>query len=145
MLEHFRAELGDGAAAAEAYQQTTAILSLAPATFDWHIELLSGQAGVALVQGRREQALGYAQALLTQLETYPAFPRTVEPLRIYLICYRVLRANEDRRAKEVLRDAQRLLLERAAKIEDPGLRRSFLEDVDAHRDLLAAFDRAQIP
>jgi hypothetical protein len=57
------------------------------------------------------------------------------PFRVYLTCYRVLQAGHDPRAGEVLETAHRLLHERAAKIEDERLRRSFLEQVPAHREI----------
>ena len=51
--------------------------------------------------------------------------------------YRVLRANGDPRAEEVLEEAHNLLQERAAKITDEELRRSFLENVSAHREIIS--------
>ncbi len=65
---------------------------------------------------------------------------TNEPLRIYLTCYRVLRANCDARVDEVLNTGYRLLQERAAKIDDEALRSSYLENVPAHREILAEFN-----
>jgi hypothetical protein len=67
---------------------------------------------------------------------------TYEPFRIYLTCVRVLQAHGDVRAAAVRRTAHSLLQERAAGIEDERLRRSFLENVPAHRDLIAEFERA---
>jgi hypothetical protein len=57
-------------------------------------------------------------------------------LRIYLTCYRVLQANADPRAEEILCTAHNLLQERAAKIDDEELRRSYLENVAAHREIV---------
>ena len=57
----------------------------------------------------------------------------MEPLRIYLICVSVLQANGDPRAGEILDATYHLLQERAAKIEDGDLQRSYLENVSAHR------------
>jgi hypothetical protein len=61
-----------------------------------------------------------------------------EPFRVYLTCYRFLKASQDPRAEDVLRTAHRLLDERAARIGDEELRRSFLENVAAHREILSA-------
>jgi len=77
---------------------------------------------------------------LSYLETHPTLDGTIEPLRVYLTCYRVLRANEDPRAGEVLSAAHRLLQERAARIDDEQLRRSFLENVAAHREIIEAWE-----
>jgi len=61
-----------------------------------------------------------------------------EPFRIHLSAYRALRAKDDPRAGQVLHTAHRLLYERAAKIEDEEMRRSFLENVPAHREIIEA-------
>jgi hypothetical protein len=66
---------------------------------------------------------------------------TYEPFRIYWTCYQVLKAHDHPRAAEVLRTAYRLLQERAARIEQEGLRRSFLEGVPAHRKLIQESQR----
>jgi hypothetical protein len=82
---------------------------------------------------------------LDYLEDHPALEGTLEPLRIYLTCYRVLSANGDGRAEEVLEAAYRLLQERAVTIEDQDLRRSYLENVAAHREIVAAWKEASHP
>ena len=63
-----------------------------------------------------------------------------EPLRVYLTCYRVLRANDTPRAGEVLAAAYHLLQERAATIEDADLRCSYLENVAAHREIVSLWE-----
>jgi hypothetical protein len=55
----------------------------------------------------------------------------------------VLRAHEDPRAREVLDQGYRLLQERAAKIDDPRLRRSYLENVAAHREIVRAWSEGR--
>jgi tetratricopeptide (TPR) repeat protein len=60
-----------------------------------------------------------------------------EPFRIYLTCYRVLHANGDPRAQEILNTAHNLLQEQSVRISDEKLRRSFLENVRAHREILS--------
>jgi len=62
---------------------------------------------------------------------------TLEPMRIYLTCYQVLRAAKDRRAEEILKAAVRVLEERAARLVDEDLRRSYLENVAANREILS--------
>lgn len=64
-----------------------------------------------------------------------------EPFLAHLICYNVLRADEDPRAGEILDVAYHLLQERANKIDDLELRRSFLENVPYHREIVEAFRR----
>ena len=65
-----------------------------------------------------------------------ALDGAVNPFRVYLTCYRVLKAGRDPRAQEVLGTAYRQLQERAAKITDEAIRRSFLENVAAHREIV---------
>jgi hypothetical protein len=52
----------------------------------------------------------------------------------------VLRAASDRRAGDVLAMGHALLLERAAQFDEEERRRRYLENVPAHRALLAAWE-----
>jgi hypothetical protein len=61
---------------------------------------------------------------------------TEEPLRIYLTCCRVLQASQDPRADEILVTAYTLLQNWAAEIDDEALRRSFLENVGTHQEII---------
>ena len=103
------------------------------------VEPLAGLARVALAQQNRVQALAHVERILDQLQTCPTLDGTDEPLRVYLTCYRALRANRDPRAGEILEAAYRLLQERATCINDERLRRSFLENVAVHREILTAW------
>ena len=49
---------------------------------------------------------------------------------------RVLQASGDPRAGEVLANAHTMLQERAARIDDEELRRSYLENVPYHREIM---------
>jgi hypothetical protein len=66
------------------------------------VEPLAGLTRVALAQKDRAQALAYVQEILIYLESHPTLDGTREPLRIFLTCYRVLRASNDPRAENVL-------------------------------------------
>ena len=66
-----------------------------------------------------------------------------EPYRVYLTSYHVFQANEDARAQTILGDAYRLLQEQANKISDEATRWSFLNNIPAHREVLAEFERSQ--
>jgi citrate synthase len=105
---------------------------------------LAGLARVAMAQGDLAQAQAHIEEIVAHLES-GSLDGTDEPFRIYLTCHRVLRANGDPRAEALLDTARRLLQEDAAKIGDEGLRRSFLENVAAHRQILAAWKEAQAP
>jgi adenylate cyclase len=62
-----------------------------------------------------------------------------EILRVDLTCYQVLHAANDPRADAVLERAHAQLQEQATKITDEAMRRSFLENVPYHREIVAAW------
>jgi hypothetical protein len=102
-------------------------------------EPLAGLALVALTQGDLAQARAHVEEILAHLES-GSLDGTDEPFRVYLTCDRVLRANGDLRAEGLLETAHRLLQEEAARIADQALRRSFLENVAAHCEIVAAWN-----
>jgi predicted ATPase/DNA-binding SARP family transcriptional activator/Tfp pilus assembly protein PilF len=103
------------------------------------MEPLAGLVRLSLELGDLADAKTQVEEILDYLETDT--PKGVdEPFLIYLTCYRVLRAAQDARAREILTTARHLLQEQAAKISDEEMRRSFLENVAAHREITAAFE-----
>jgi tetratricopeptide (TPR) repeat protein len=107
------------------------------------MESLAGLARVSLAQNDLIQAQAQVEEILTHLES-KTLDGTDEPLRIYLTCYHVLRAAQDPRAQEILNTAHNLLQERAAKIGDEELRRSFLENVAVHREIVEGALKASL-
>ncbi len=102
------------------------------------MEPLAGLARVALAQGDLPQARTHAAEILRHLET-GSLDGTDEPCQVYLTCYHALRATEeDSLAQAILSKAHSLLQERAARISDERLRRSFLENVSVHREIVQA-------
>jgi DNA-binding SARP family transcriptional activator len=99
------------------------------------MEPLAGLARLAHVQGDAPRAQEHVEEVLDHLRT-ATLDGTEEPFHVYWTCYRVLQAAQDPRAGGLLTAACSLLHERAATIEDEELRRSYLEDVPAHRKLL---------
>jgi DNA-binding SARP family transcriptional activator/tetratricopeptide (TPR) repeat protein/class 3 adenylate cyclase len=136
ILGHALAGLGRLAEAAENYRQGLA-MRRERGQHHLTVEPLAGLARVALAQGDLVEALAHVGEILDYMGDHPALHGTLEPLRIYLTCYRVLVTNKDPRAGEILDAAYRLLQERAGAIEDEGLRRSYLENVAAHRGIVA--------
>jgi predicted ATPase len=136
-LGHALTGLDHLAKAAEAYQQA---LDIRRELGQPHLatEPLAGLARVSVAQGDLTQAQAHVEEILAYLET-GTLGGTNEPFRVYLTCYRVLRANQAPRAQAVLNTAYNLLQERAAKISDEELRRSFLENVAAHRQIVSEF------
>ena len=95
----------------------------------------AGLARVALAVGDHSMALRKVQAILERSdksqEWHTAFA-------VRLTCWRALTACGDARADAVLASAQADLHAAAAKIRDPLLRASFLDNVASHRAILAA-------
>jgi predicted ATPase/DNA-binding SARP family transcriptional activator len=127
----------DLTAAAEAYQTALTVRQ----ALDQHqpaVEVLAGLAQVALARGERAQALGHVEQVLRHFDQ-PGLAGVDRPLDVYWTCYRVLQATVDPRARPVLETAHRALQEQAITIADDDLRHSFLTQVPAHRELVAAF------
>jgi class 3 adenylate cyclase/tetratricopeptide (TPR) repeat protein len=133
-LGHALAGLGDAAGAMAAYHQALDRYRQS-GWLNPPMEVRAGLARLALAQGDPSQALQHTEPILQHLQSH-TLDGTYEPFRIRLTCYRVLRANDDPRAGEVLRTAYELLQERAAGIEDEHLRGSFLEKVPWHQELV---------
>jgi adenylate cyclase len=133
-LAHALAGLGQLVQATGAYRKS---LTLRSRLGQLHLtmEPLAGLARISLLQEHPDEALSFVNKILAFLESH-SLDGTDEPIRIYLTCYRILRADHDSRAREVLTTAQRLLQERAAKMGDEVMRRSYLENVSAHREVM---------
>jgi len=121
--------------AADAYQQILAMRSEL-SLYDLIVDSLAGLTRVLLAQDDLAQAQTHVEAILSRLETKP-LNRMREPFRVGLTCYRVLHANGEPRAEDILRTVYDLLQERAANIADEDLRRLFLENVPAHREIVS--------
>ena len=131
------------AEAAETYRQALALRRELGQT---HLAMdpLAGLARLALAQGDLPQARACAAEILNHLET-SSLDGTDEPGRVYLTCYRVLCAVQDSGAQLILSKAYGLLQERVARIGDEELRRSFLENVAAHREIAHLFLAQRTP
>ena len=140
-LGHALVGLGQLAQATEAYQQAVTLRR----DSGQHFLVIESQAGlgrVSLAQGDLQSALAEVEEILRYLELEDStLYGTGEPLKIFLTCYQVLEANQDPRAEAILRSAYDLLDDRAAKISDEGLRRSFLENVVTHREIICEYNQ----
>jgi tetratricopeptide (TPR) repeat protein len=99
---------------------------------------LAGLASVKLTQQDIEQALPYVEEIMAFLDKHTL--HADKDIHTYLICYRVLNSANDPKGDEFLRTAYRLLQERAQKIDDEGLRRSFLEKIPHNRNVVSAYE-----
>jgi tetratricopeptide (TPR) repeat protein len=139
-IGHALAGLGQLTEAADAYRQA---LDLRRELDQLHLatEPLAGLARVSLTQADLVQAYTYVEEILGHLEK-GSLVGTEEPCQVYLTCYWVLKASRDPRASAILETAHCFLQERAAKIADQELRRSFLENVAAHREIVSEWRTA---
>jgi tetratricopeptide (TPR) repeat protein len=145
-LGHSLTALGELAEAEDVYCQAMS-LSYETNRPRQSIESLACLARVSMARGDIEQALNQVELILTYLEPethskgHP-LDGTIEPVRIYLTCYQVLKANKDNRAHDILDEAHNLLQQRAATISDEALRHSFLHNVPANREVVSEFEKS---
>lgn len=107
---------------------------------------LDPQAGLAqtlLAQGELGEAHEVVEAMLSyigDLRTLTRLERalagTDAPCWILLTCYEVLHANRDARQRAALHAAELVLHARADRLDSRAQRRSFLENVSAHRRII---------
>ena len=64
----------------------------------------------------------------------------IEPMLVYLTCYKVMKKAEDSAANTVLDTAYRKLYENAEKIGNEELSYSYLNKVRFHRDIIIEWD-----
>ncbi|MCX6029751.1 MAG: tetratricopeptide repeat protein, partial [Chloroflexi bacterium] len=153
-LGHALVELAQPNAAAEAYRESLALRRELDQP-NMATEPLAGLARVCQAQGDLGQAQAHVEAILHHLgfdgahsatdresTSGQALDGTISPFLVYLTCYRVLAAVQDSRGQDILATAHDLLAGRAARISDEKMRRSFLGNVAAHRELVQAFERA---
>jgi predicted ATPase/DNA-binding SARP family transcriptional activator len=127
------AGLGDLNEAAAAYQQAIALRQ----ELGQEVLAMTSRAGLAevrLAQGDLVKAQGHITPILEHLHGGGSLEK---PVRIYLACYLVLETGQDPRAGEILEAAHRLLQERAVAIPDEQSRRSFLEKIPSHCQIVA--------
>lgn len=133
---HALAALGAWDEATRAYEQ---VLALRRALGQGGVspEVMASLARAALGKGENERAMQWVEEILRQVEE-GALAQSAELVRIYWDCHAVLRTCGDLRAAYTLGMARILLRDRAARIYDQEMRRSFLENVPLHRAILSA-------
>jgi predicted ATPase/DNA-binding SARP family transcriptional activator/Flp pilus assembly protein TadD len=106
------------------------------------MEVLAGMIRVAQARDDAAHARTLVEEILAHLEG-GNLDGSDEPLRVYLTCYQVLQAKGNARAGALLERAHSLLYERAARLDDVEARCSFLENVAAHREIVAEWEARQ--
>ncbi|HET7376829.1 MAG TPA: tetratricopeptide repeat protein, partial [Anaerolineae bacterium] len=129
--------LGQPIEAAESYEQALA-LRRELGQQNLEMEALAGIARALFAQDKTAEARAHVETILQYLIT-GSLNGTDEPIRIYLTCYYALKAADDPRSQEILATAYHILQERAERIRDDAIRQSFMENVPAHRELIAEF------
>ena len=98
---------------------------------------LARLAEARLAQGDPAGARATLDEVLAHLDAGGNFEGTEHELRNYLVCVQVLQASDDSRAGELLAKAHTMLQARAARIPDQEGRRTYLENVPWHRQIVA--------
>jgi len=137
-MGHALHDLGKSEEAQEAYWQSLAL---------WHeldqpnlaVEQQASLARTHMAQGRQADALTQIDKILTHLKQEDPLEGMESPFRVYLTCYQVLQKCEDPRAQDVLETAHTQLHEKASEIVDEPMRHTYLNNVPAHREIVAAF------
>jgi predicted ATPase/class 3 adenylate cyclase len=107
---------------------------------DLQAESMAGLSHALLEQGNLDAAQDYVEKIVEYISRDENLSGAWEPLRIYWICYQVLRAAEDPRRDRFLQDAVNNLQKRAAKIPDEKARERFLTNVPWHRAIMAEWE-----
>jgi tetratricopeptide (TPR) repeat protein len=141
-LGHVCLEIDKLDAATDAYQAALKIrrslnqLNLAA-------EPLAGLAQVALKRDDIPAAQRHVGEILAHLDGGGTLEGAEEPQRVYLTCYYALMAVNNPRAVSILETAHQLLQRRADQISDQTLRRTFLENIPYHLEILTAWEQQQ--
>ncbi len=136
-MGHAMVAIGQLEQAAEIYDRAV-VLRREAGQLNFAIESLAGLAGVTEMMGDHLAARVYAEEILAHLQT-TTLDGTIEPFRVYLTCYHILRNHNDPRARILLDRAYTLLQTRAVTITDPAMRQSFLDNVAEHREIVSEF------
>ncbi len=99
------------------------------------LDNLAGQARLAYIQNQSSQALAIVGQMLN-LINLGFLDLAVEPARLCLTSYIILKSLRDSRAIDILNFAHDWLLQKAGQLESPSRERLFLENISAHRILL---------
>lgn len=102
------------------------------------LESRAGLARAALRMQQTKQACDQVEVIMAFLDQNP-LENVEETFRVYETCVTVLQASDDERATGLLRTTHDLLQNAAAKISDLTMRRSFLDNVLTHRNLIDSY------
>jgi class 3 adenylate cyclase/tetratricopeptide (TPR) repeat protein len=103
-------------------------------------ESMAGLSRALLEQKNLAAAQEYVEKIIGYISRDENLSGAWEPLRIYWICYQVLRAAKDPRKDDFLKEAVDNLKKRAAKLSDKTARERFLMNVSWHREIMTEWE-----
>jgi tetratricopeptide (TPR) repeat protein len=107
------------------------------------IENVAGLARLALKRGDLEMAREYVEEILA-FRCDQDLARIESPFLVCLTGIRILQATgEDKLAQQMLETVYPLVMERARKITDPKLKRSFLERIPENQEILSLWQQRE--
>ena len=107
------------------------------------IESMAGLGQVLWMGGDLDGAREYGEKIYEYVSRDKDLSGTWEPLKIYWICYQILRAANDSRKNDFLKNAVENLQKRAEKITDKAAKERYLDNVPWHREILAEWEQVQ--
>ena len=125
--------------AEKAFQESVGIQDSGDRTSPYSRMYLASMADVALAKDEKEQALAMVNKLLEDGYDLTSETDNKNRVEILLTCYKVLQANDDPRQENALRHAYEIIQKQAKKISDKDLRKSYLENVIANREVIRYF------
>ncbi len=108
--------------------------------------VLEAQAGLARIEMFRERMADmcdHSEAIWLAVQENPELPNIHERGRVYLTGYRCLHALDDPRALTLLFQGYELLQKLAGFLDNDAQRQMFLHEIQAHRELISAWEASQ--
>jgi tetratricopeptide (TPR) repeat protein len=137
-LGHVLADLKQPARAVGSYREALVIRRKLKQTHR-AVEPIAGLAQVYLAQAKLGQAMIEVREIWHYIEQQ-GLSGIQEPFHICLICYQVAVANgEEAMAESILRTAYEQLQEQANRLDSAQFRNSYLHQVAAHQEIIAAW------
>jgi len=105
------------------------------------VESMAGLGKALLMGGDLDGAREYGEKIREYILRDENLSGTWESLKIYWICYQILKAVGDSRKNDFLKDAVENLQKRAKKITDKDAQKRYLNNVPWHREILVEWER----
>ncbi len=97
-------------------------------------------AQIAWLRGNFEQALHEIKGVSDAIQNTAIEKPDISLLKLFN-CFKILKANHDTQAEDILRKAHSILMGRAEKITDETMRTSYLENVTINREIQEEYSR----